>query len=88
MEYSYIPLLKAAISILKEKGKSQVIAELFMHVETSAPSLLHDFMMEISLAANPKEVPGESCYSIELLENAVKEIELTGTTNLLETPRN
>ena len=45
-----IALLKSVISFLKEKGKSEDVANLLMKIEVEEPSVLHDFLTELSLA--------------------------------------
>lgn len=76
-------LLEAIILFLKETGKSEDVAALLMGIEVDEPSLLHDFLIELSLTASPIEEEGLGCYSLDLIEKAYKEFKETGTTNLL-----
>ena len=87
LEHSYIPIIKSALQLLKENGKSEDLAALFINTEIQSPSLLLDFLMEIALTANPQEGMSVGCYSIEHLESAFAEVIQTGTTNLLESAR-
>lgn len=76
-------LLEAVIVFLRENRKSEDVAALLMGIEVDQPSLLHDFLVELSLAANPMEEEGLGCYSLDLIEKAYKEFKETGTTELL-----
>ena len=86
LEHSYIPIIKSALELLKENGKSEDLAALFIGAEITAPGLLHDFLTEIALAAHPNEEIGVGCYSVNHLEKALAEVETTGTTELLDQP--
>lgn len=78
-----IPLLEAVISFLKEKGKSEDVAALLVQIKVEEPGLLHDFLIELALCANPDEEEGVGCYPIDLLERALNEFKETGDTKLL-----
>lgn len=75
--------LEAVITFLKKTGKSEDIAALLMEIKAEEPSLLHDFLIELSLTADPSEEEGVGCYSIEHIEHAYEEFKAQGTTNLL-----
>ncbi len=76
-------LLEAVIDFLKETGKSEDVASLLMGIKVHEPSLLHDFLIELSLTANPMEEEGLGCYSLDHIEMAYKEFKESGTTELL-----
>lgn len=80
-------LLEAVILFLKKSGKSKDIAALLMEIRVDEPSLLHDFLIEFSLATDPTEEEGLGCYSINHLERAFKEFKETGNTKLLNAPK-
>lgn len=84
MDTSYINLLiEATIKTLKEVGKSEDISMLLSEVTTDEASSINDFLIELSLTANPAEETGVGCYSIEHIENAYSEFKETGNTELL-----
>ncbi len=76
-------LLEAVIEFLKTSGKSDDIATLLMQIKVVEPSLLHDFLIELSLTASTMEEEGVGCCSIEHIERAYTEYRETGTTKLL-----
>ncbi len=76
-------LLESTIMVLKELGKSSDISALLSEIEVAEPGLLQDFLIELSLTANPAEEEGVGCYSIEHIEKAYIEFKETGNTELL-----
>lgn len=76
-------LIQAIIKILKQNNKSDDISSLLMEIEVEEPSLLKDFLIELSLSANTNEETGVGCYSIEHIEKAFEEFKNTGDTDLL-----
>jgi hypothetical protein len=78
-------LLEATIKTLKERGKSEDISVLLLEISTDESSLINDFLIELSLVANPNEEVGVGCYSIEHIEKAYNDFKKTGTTELLNT---
>ncbi len=84
MEISYInSLIEATIKILKGIGKSEDISALLSKTTTNESNLINDFLIELSLTANPLEENGVGCYSIEHIEKAFNEFKKNGTTDLL-----
>ncbi len=77
-----IALLKSVISFLKEKGKSEDVANLLMKIEVEEPSVLHDFLTELSLASHPEEEEGVGSYSIDDIEQAFNDYLKTGENSL------
>lgn len=80
-------LFEAVICFLKETGKSNDIASLLMEIKVDEPSIVHDFLIELSLAANPAEEEGVGCYSITHIEQAFNEFKEAGTTELLNSSK-
>jgi hypothetical protein len=64
-------LLEATIKTLKERGKSEDISVLLLEISTDESSLINDFLIELSLVANPNEEVGVGCYSIEHIEKSL-----------------
>lgn len=76
-------LLESTLKTLKEVGKSQDISALLSEIEITEPGLLQDFLIELSLTANPNEEDGVGCYPLAHIERAYKEFKETGDTKLL-----
>ncbi|MEY3784268.1 MAG: hypothetical protein RLZZ230_590 [Candidatus Parcubacteria bacterium] len=76
-------LIGATIETLKEVGESKDISLLLSAIDLKTPSLLQDFIIELSLTSNPQEEVGVGCYSLEYIERAYNEFIQTGKTDLL-----
>lgn len=83
----YIPLFESALKILKTKRKSDDISALFFSIKIPTPSLINDFFIEFALAADSEEKEGVGCYNLDHLEKALQEVKETGSTDLLNKPR-
>jgi hypothetical protein len=78
----YISLIENSLAIIEHNGKSADLAELLINLQ-APEGIISDFLIELSLTANPQEEVGVGCYSVKHLQAALVEFKMTGSTQLL-----